>query len=178
MIAKHPFGRTGHDSTRVIFGSYALSAARQAEADRVLDLLLEHGINHIDTAPMYGNAEQRIGPWMDQHRDHFFIATKTRQRSARGAWDNLRRSLDRLRVDHVDLWQMHGLANPQGWEKAMGPGGTLEAFVEAREQGLVRFLGVTAHGLKAAAMHSRSLDRFPFDAVMLPYSYVLMQHSR
>ena len=178
MIAKHSFGRTGHDSTRVIFGSYALSTARQAEADRVLDLLLEYGINHIDTAPMYGNAEQRIGPWMDHHRDHFFIATKTRQRSAKGAWDNLRRSLDRLRVDHVDLWQMHGLTGPAGWERAMGPGGTLEAFVEAREQGLVRFLGVTGHGLKAPAMHLRSLERFDFDTVLVPCNYALMQNPR
>jgi aryl-alcohol dehydrogenase-like predicted oxidoreductase len=178
MIPKGPFGRTGHESTRVVFGAYALSKATQAEADHVLDVLLEYGLNHIDTAPMYGNAEVRIGPWMKEHRHDFFIATKTRRRTYQGAWDNLQRSLDRLCVDYVALWQMHGLTNPAGWEKAMGPGGTLEAFVEARDKGLVRFLGVTGHGTKAPAMHIRSLERFDFDAVLVPYSYSLMQDPR
>jgi hypothetical protein len=122
MIAKQAFGRTGHASTRVVFGAWALREATQAEADRVLELLLEHGVNHIDTAHMYGNAEERIGPWLEKHRAHFFIATKTRSRRRRGAWDDLRRSLDRLRVDCVDLWQMHGLTGLTGWEQAMGPG--------------------------------------------------------
>jgi aryl-alcohol dehydrogenase-like predicted oxidoreductase len=144
----------------------------------VLDLLFEYGINHIDTAPMYGKAEERIGPWLEKHRDQFFIATKTRSRSAQGAWKNLHRSLKRLKVDQVDLWQMHGLTNPAGWNKAMGPGGTLEAFLEAREKGLVRYLGVTAHGTKAAKMHLQSLDRFEFDAVMLPFNYTMMQNPR
>jgi len=178
MISKQPFGRTGHASTRMIFGAYALSKATQAEADRTLELLLEHGVNHIDTAPMYGNAEKRIGPWMEEHRGDFFIATKTRRRIYQGARDDLQRSLDRLRVDHVDLWQMHGLTSPAGWERAMGPGGTLEAFVEARDNGLVRFLGVTGHGLKAPAMHIRSLEHFHFDTVLVPYNYSLMQNPR
>jgi aryl-alcohol dehydrogenase-like predicted oxidoreductase len=178
MIAKQLFGSTGHASTRLIFGAYALSSATQAEADGVLELLLEYGINHIDTAPMYGNAEKRIGPWMEDHRGDFFIATKTRRRTYQGAWDDLRRSLDRLRVDSVDLWQMHGLTGPAGWERAMGPGGTLEAFVEARDQGLVRFLGVTGHGVKAPAMHLRSLERYPFDSVLVPNNYALMQMPR
>jgi aryl-alcohol dehydrogenase-like predicted oxidoreductase len=176
MIPTRAFGRTGHASTRVVFGAYALSKATQTEADHVLDLLLESGVNHIDTAIMYGNAERRIGPWMERHRGDFFIATKTRRRTYQGAWDDLQRSLDRLRVDYVDLWQMHGLTSPGGWERAMGPGGTLEAFVEARERGLVRCLGVTGHGLKAPAMHSRSLERFDFDAVLVPYSHSLMQN--
>ena len=178
MIPRLTFGRTGHESTRAIFGSYALSKARQAEADRVLELLLEYGVNHIDTAPIYGNAEKRMGPWMEQHRDRFFLATKTRNRAHQRAWDDLQRSLDRLRVDHVDLWQMHGLTNPAGWEKAMGPGGALEAFVEARDKGLVRYLGVTGHGSKVPAMHLRSLERFDFDSVLLPYNYVQMQKPR
>jgi predicted aldo/keto reductase-like oxidoreductase len=110
--------------------------------------------------------------------DDFFIATKTRRRNYQGAWDNLQRSLERLRVDTVDLWQMHGLTGAAGWERAMGPGGTLEAFVEARDKGLVRFLGVTGHGLHAPAMHLRSLERFDFDAVMFPYNYVLLQNPR
>jgi len=178
MIPKRAFGRTGQISTRVLFGSWALSKARQVEADRVLDLLLEYGVNHIDTAPMYGDAELRIGSWMDRHRADFFIATKTRKRSYQGAWDDLQRSLERLRLDHVDLWQMHGLTNPAGWERVMGPGGTLQAFVEARDKGLVRFLGVTGHGVHTPAMHLRSLERFDFDSVLLPYNYALMLNPR
>ena len=178
MIPKLDFGRTGHTSTRIIFGSYALSSATQAEADGILDLLLKYGINHIDTTPMYGNAEKCIGSWMEKHRDHFFLATKTRSRTYKGAWKDLQQSLERLRVDYVDLWQMHGLTNPAGWKKAMGPGGTLEAFVEARDKGLVRFLGVTGHGNKVAGMHVRSLERFDFDTVLMPYSYWQMQNSR
>jgi predicted aldo/keto reductase-like oxidoreductase len=127
---------------------------------------------------MYGDAEKHIGRWMGEHRDDFFIATKTRRRTYRDAWVNLQRSLERLRVDYVDLWQMHGLTNPAGWEKAMGPGGALEALVEAREKGLVRFLGVTGHGIRTPAMHLRSLERFDFDAVMLPYNYGLMKNPR
>jgi aryl-alcohol dehydrogenase-like predicted oxidoreductase len=178
MIPKLHFGRTGHRSTRIIFGAYALSKATQADAAHVLDVLLAYGVNHIDTAPMYGNAEKCIGPWMERHRGDFFVATKTRRRTYQGAWDDLQRSLDRLRVDYVDLWQMHGLTGPAGWERAMGPGGTLEAFVEARDRGLVRFLGVTGHGIKAPAMHTRSLERFDFDTVLVPYNYSLMQNPR
>jgi aryl-alcohol dehydrogenase-like predicted oxidoreductase len=178
MIATQPFGTTGHASSRVIFGAYALKSATQAEADSVLELLQAHGVNHVDAALMYGNAEKRVGRWLEQHRDSFVVATKTRSRTYEGAWKDLRRSLERLRVECVDLWQMHGLTGPQGWERAMGPGGTLEAFLEARDKGLVRFLGVTGHGLKAAAMHARSLERFPFDAVMLAYNYSLMQNPR
>jgi len=178
MIEKQAFGRTGHMSTRTLFGAAALSQVTQAEADSTLELLLEYGVNHIDTAASYGDAELRIGPWMARHREEFFLATKTEKRTYQGAWDELRRSLERLRVDHVDLWQMHVLVDPEDWETAMGPGGALEAFVKAREQGLVRFLGVTGHGLIIAAMHKRSLERFDFDSVLLPCNYVLMQNPQ
>jgi len=178
MIVRNQFGRIGHTSSRIIFGAYALSKATQVEADRVLELLLEYGINHIDTAPIYGKAEELIGPWMKDHRNDFFLATKTRNRTHDGAWKNLQRSLKRLKVDSIDLWQMHGLTSPSGWEKAMGPGGALEAFIEAREKGLVRFLGVTGHGNETAAMHKQSLERFDFDTILLPYSYLQMQNSR
>jgi len=141
-------------------------------------MLLEYGVNHIDTAPMYGNAEKCIGSWMVRHREDFFLATKSRKRTYKGAWEDLRRSLSRLRVGYIDLWQLHGLTNPSGWEMAMQPEGALEAFVEARDQGLVRFLGVTGHGDKVPAMHRRSLERFDFDSVLLPYNYSLMQNSR
>jgi aryl-alcohol dehydrogenase-like predicted oxidoreductase len=178
MIPKIDFGRTGHASTRVIFGGYALSKATQAEADRVLELLLEHGINHIDVARLYGDAEQRIGAWMQKHRDQFFLATKTRKRTYRGAWEDLQRSLSLLKVDYVDLWQMHGLTGQTGWETAMGSGGVLDAFLKARDKGLVRFLGVTGHGSPAPKMHKKSLERFDFDSVLLPYSYWQMQQGR
>lgn len=175
MITKQEFGRTGHQSTRIIFGSYALSKATQDEADRTLELLQTYGVNHIDTAPMYGNAEKRIGPWLAKHRDDFFIATKTRSRTRQGALDNLKRSLERLRVDVIDLWQMHGLTGEAGWERALSSGGTIDAFLEARDHGWVRFLGVTGHGLKAADMHLKSLAAFDFDSVMLSYNHSLMQ---
>jgi len=178
MIPKAIFGRTGYVSTRIIFGSYALSQATQQDADQVLETLLEYGVNHIDTAPMYGNAEKCIGPWMDHHRADFFLATKSRKRAYKDAWADLQRSLNTLRVDYVDLWQLHALTNPNGWEKVMGAGGALEAFVEAREKGFVRFLGVTGHGNHVPEMHMRSLEHFNFDSVMLPYNYGQMQNLR
>ncbi|OQY28263.1 MAG: aldo/keto reductase [Anaerolineaceae bacterium 4572_5.2] len=178
MIKKQAFGRTGHKSTRTIFGAAALSRVTQTEADHTLEVLLEYGVNHIDTAASYGEAELRIGPWMKQHRQNFFLATKTEERTYQGAWDELHRSLERLRVDYVDLWQMHLLVNPEDWKTAMGPGGALEAFIEAREQGLVRFLGVTGHGVTVPAMHKRSLERFDFDSVLLPYNYTMMQNPQ
>ncbi len=178
MIEKRPFGRTGHMSTVAIFGAAALGRVTQEEADRTLDVLLEYGVNHIDTANSYGDAEKRIGPWMSGYRKNFFLATKTEHRTYQGAKEHLHRSLDLLRTDQIDLWQMHILIKPEEWETAMGPGGALEAFVEAREQGLVRFLGVTGHDTVVAAMHKRSLERFDFDSVLLPYNYAMMQNPQ
>jgi aryl-alcohol dehydrogenase-like predicted oxidoreductase len=178
MIAKQPFGRTGHMSTRLIFGGAAFSSVTQAEADRTLDVLLKYGINHIDTAASYGDSELHIGPWMARHRQDFFLATKTGERTYQKARDEFHRSLERLRVDRVDLIQLHYLVDPQEWEVAMGPGGALEAVVEAREQGLTRFIGVTGHDVSVAAMHKRSLERFDFDSVLLPYNYVMMQNPQ
>jgi aryl-alcohol dehydrogenase-like predicted oxidoreductase len=178
MIRKQPFGRTGHDSTATIFGAAALGRVEQATADRTLDLLLEYGVNHIDTAASYGEAEDRIGPWMARHRQDFFLATKTGERTYQAAKEEIQRSLERMRVDQVDLIQLHNLVHPDDWDTAMGPGGALEAAVEAREQGLVRFIGVTGHGLAVAAMHRRSLEHFDFDSVLLPYNVVLMQNAK
>ena len=175
QIEKRPFGRTGHMSTVTLFGAAALGSVSQADADRTLDLLLEYGINHIDTAASYGDAELRIGPWMAQHRKDFFLATKTGKRTYAAAREEIHRSLERLRVDSFDLIQLHALVHPDEWDTAMGPGGALEACIEAREQGLVRFIGVTGHGRTIAAMHRRSLARFDFDSVLLPYSYTIMQ---
>ena len=178
MIPKKTFGRTNHKSSRIIFGGYALSMASKTEADHVLSLLQEYGINHIDTAPMYGKSEERIGSWMKEYRSDFFLATKTRSRSYEGAIKNLHNSLARLKVDYIDLWQMHGLNNPQGWIKAMGDEGTLKAFIEAKEEGLVNYLGITGHGNKVTRMHLQSLEYFDFDTVMLPYNYLQMQNKK
>lgn len=175
MIPREPFGRTGHVSTRTIFGGAALWRSSQEDADRTLDLLLEFGVNHIDVAASYGDAELRIGPWMAKHRSHFFLATKTLERSRRKARDEFHRSLERLRVDSVDLLQLHHLVDPVGWQEALGPDGALEAAVEARQQGLTRFIGVTGHGLAAPAMHRRSLERFAFDSVLFVLNYPMMQ---
>jgi aryl-alcohol dehydrogenase-like predicted oxidoreductase len=174
VIETIPFGRTGHRSTRVIFGAAALGGMRQERADRVLDILLEYGINHIDTAASYGDSELRIGPWMREHRARFFLATKTAERTHEGARESLHRSLERLRVDRVDLIQLHNLVDEKEWAAALGARGALEALVEARAQGLVRFIGVTGHGTRVAAMHRRSLARFAFDSALLPYNYTMM----
>jgi aryl-alcohol dehydrogenase-like predicted oxidoreductase len=178
VIAKAPFGSTGHDSTRTIFGAAALGAVTQAEADSTFELLLEHGINHIDTAASYGDSELRLAPLLAQHRDEFFLATKTEERERVGAREEIRRSLDRLGVDRVDLLQLHNLVDPVEWETALREGGALEAAVEARDEGLVRFIGVTGHGVTVARTHLRSLDRFPFDSVLAPYSYVQLQNEQ
>lgn len=176
MILRNTFGRTGRESSRAIFGAAALAQVTQAEADQTLDVLLEYGINHIDTAASYGDAELRIGPWMAKHRQDFFLATKTEKRTYTGAKEELHRSLERLQVDHVDLWQMHFLIEEADWQTAMGPGGALEAFIEAKELGLARYLGVTGHELRVTSFHKRSLERYNFDSVLLPYNPVLMKN--
>jgi len=175
MLPTAPFGRTGHHSTRTIFGAAALGSMRQERADAVLDVLLRYGVNHIDTAASYGDSELRIGPWMAEHRDRFFLATKTGERTGDGARAELERSLERLRVDAVDLVQLHNLVEPEELAVAHGPGGAVSALAQARDEGLVRFVGVTGHGTRIAAAHLSSLARFPFDSVLLPYSFVGMQ---
>src|SRR6202167_355802 len=178
MIDRVPFGRTGHESGRVIFGAAALGSMRQERADQVLATLLEFGVNHIDTAASYGNSEVRGARWMGEHRARFFLATKTGQRSGDGARASLERSLTRLGVDSVDLIQLHNLVEPQEWEVAHGPGGAVEALSRARDEGLARFIGVTGHGLRIAGMHLRSLERFDFSSVLLPYNYAVMSDDR
>jgi aryl-alcohol dehydrogenase-like predicted oxidoreductase len=174
-VSQVAFGRTGHSSSRTIFGAAALSQVTQAAADRTLEVLLRHGVNHIDVAASYGDAELRIAPWLKREPKRFFVATKTGERTARRAREELHRSLDRLGVDHVDLWQLHNLADPIEWDTALSPGGAIEAAVQARDEGLVKWIGVTGHGAQIAANHRRSLERFDFDSVLLPYNYVTMQ---
>lgn len=174
-IALQPFGRTGHMSSRTIFGAAALASVSQDDADATLEVLLRYGVNHIDVAASYGDAELRIAPWLARHRKQFFVATKTEERTAEAARMDLHRSLDRMGIDRVDLWQLHNLVDPIEWDQALSPGGAIEAAVEAKRQGLVGAIGVTGHGLQIAATHRRSLQRFDFDSVLAPYNYLTMR---
>jgi len=178
MVAKAPFGSTGHESSRTIFGAAALGGVTQLEADRALETAAGFGVNHIDTAASYGESELRLAPWLAGHRSEVFLATKTGRRDRAGAREEIRRSLDRLGVDHVDLLQLHNLVDVIEWETALREGGALEAAVEARDEGLVRFIGVTGHGSTVARMHRRSLERFAFDSVLLPYSHIQMRDEQ
>jgi aryl-alcohol dehydrogenase-like predicted oxidoreductase len=179
MIATQPFGRTGHESTRIIFGAAALWGMSDAtETAPALDLLLRYGINHIDTAASYGRSERRVGEWMPEHRGRFFLATKTNERTRDGARAQIAKSLERLQTDHVDLLQLHNLVDEGEWETAMGSGGALQAAIEARDAGKTRFIGVTGHGVSVAAVHLRSLERFPFDSVLLPYNPMMMRNQQ
>jgi aryl-alcohol dehydrogenase-like predicted oxidoreductase len=178
MIPTLEFGRTGHLNTRVILGAAAFAEVSQAETDATMELALAHGINHIDVAASYGEAEVRVGDWIRRNGSPFFLATKTGERSAIKARESIKRSLERLQVDQVDLLQLHNLVEPEEWEQALGPGGALEAAIEARQQGLVRFIGITGHGVTVAGMHRKALERFDFDSVLLPYSYLMWQNDQ
>ena len=172
-----PFGRTGHQSSRVIFGAAALGGMSQSRAEATLDLAAAAGVNHVDTAASYGASEDRLRPWLATHRSSVFLATKTGERDGAAARAELERSLERMGVDHVDLVQLHNLVEPEEWEAAHGPGGAVAALERAREEGLTRFVGVTGHGLRIARMHVRSLERYPFHSVLLPYSHVLLRNE-
>ena len=178
MIERAEFGRTGHQSSRVIFGGAGLFTASQDEADPLLDVLLEFGVNHWDTAAGYGVAEDRMKPWLATHRDDVFLATKTGDWKGDAARASLERSLERMGVDHVDLIQLHNLVEEDEWQTAHGPGGALEALVRARDEGLTRYIGVTGHGVRIAAMHARSLERFDYDSVLFPYNFVQLQDAQ
>jgi len=173
MLESAQFGRTGHSSTRVVFGGAALGEVSQDTADQVLEVLREYGVNHLDTAASYGDSELRIAPWLVGHRDDYFLATKTGERSGSGARAQLELSLTRLGVDHVDLIQLHNLVEEDEWEEAHSPQGAVAALSQARDEGLCRFIGVTGHGLRIPAMHLRSLERFDFDSVLFPYNFTL-----
>jgi aryl-alcohol dehydrogenase-like predicted oxidoreductase len=177
VIERAVFGRTGHESSRVIFGSAGLGMVDQERADTVLPLLEQHGVNHIDTAAAYGDAELRLAPWLRGRRDRFFLATKTGDRKGPDARRSLERSLERLGVDSVDLIQLHNLVEEDEWEVAHAQGGALEALVRAREEGLASHIGVTGHGLRIAGMHLRSLARYDYDTVLLPYNYLLLRDA-
>jgi aryl-alcohol dehydrogenase-like predicted oxidoreductase len=177
MLPLAPFGRTGHQSTRVIFGAAALGSMNQDRADATLASVASNGINHIDTAAGYGESELRLRPWLADHRTEVFLATKTGERHGSDARAELERSLTRMGVDHVDMIQLHNLVEPDEWDVAFGPDGAVAALAAARDEGLVRFIGVTGHGLRIAGMHLRSLERFDFDSVLLPYNFTLRQDA-
>ncbi|MCY4019627.1 MAG: aldo/keto reductase [Chloroflexi bacterium] len=176
-IPKKEFGRSGHLSTRLLFGAAAFSDVTQDEADRTMQLLIDNGVNHIDTAAGYGGSEERLGPWMAQYRGDFFLATKTGERTYDKAKAEFERSLMRLRVDEVDLIQLHYLVGEEEWDVAMGTDGALKYLLEAREQGLVKYIGVTGHDVAIAGMHLKSIGHFDFDSVLLPYNYPMMQNE-
>lgn len=175
MIPTRPFGTTGHESTRVIFGAAALGAMSQSRADSTLAAVAEAGVNHIDTAASYGESELRLAPWLADHRSTVFLATKTGERSGSAARAELESSLARMEVDHVDLIQLHNLVEEDEWRTAFAAGGVVEAMAAARDEGLVSHVGITGHGLRIASMHARSLDEFPFSSVLLPYSPILLR---
>ena len=178
MIPTLSFGRTGHNSTRTLFGAAAFWDLPQRDVDATMDLLLQNGINHVDTAASYGRSQELLGDWIQRHGRPFFLATKTEQRTKQAAYEEIRRSLDLLHVTQVDLIQLHALHEESEWQTAFGPGGVVEAVVQAREEGLARFIGVTGHGVLVPEFHLRSLAQFDFDSVLLPYNYVMMQNPR
>lgn len=178
MIPTLGFGRTGHESTRIIFGAAALADVTQDEADQTLELIRRHGITHIDTAASYGAAEDRLGPFIENHRDDYFLASKTGDRTREDASTSIRRSLERMRTDHLDLIQLHNLVEEHERQTALGPGGALEACVQARDEGLVKHIGITGHGVTVAAQHLKSLQVFDFDSVLLPYNFPMTRNQR
>jgi aryl-alcohol dehydrogenase-like predicted oxidoreductase len=177
MMPYASFGRSGHSSSRALFGAAALGRVSQAEADAAIEQALTAGVNHVDTAASYGESEARLGSWIRRHGRPSFLATKTGQRTAAEARQELERSLELLGVSQVDLLQLHNLVDEDEWQVALGPGGALEAAVAARQDGLVRFIGVTGHGWSVARMHRRALEVFDFDSVLLPWSYTMAQRG-
>lgn len=176
MLPLAPFGRTGHDSTRVIFGAAALGGMSQERADATMANVAAWGINHIDTAASYGASEDRLQPFLAEHRASVFLATKTGERDGKAARAELERSLERMGVDRVDLIQLHNLVDPDEWDTAFAPGGAVEALAAARDDGLVSDIGVTGHGVPIAGRHLRSLERFDFASVLLPINFVMLDN--
>jgi aryl-alcohol dehydrogenase-like predicted oxidoreductase len=167
------FGRTDHMSTIVIFGAFAVGPVSQKEADAAMELVLEHGVNHIDVAPSYHDAELRLGPWLEKHRDRFFLGCKTQLRGRDEARAELHRSLERLRVDSFDLYQLHAVTTMDELDQCFAPGGSMEALLEARDEGLTRYVGITSHGLQAPAVEMAALERFDFDSLLFALNFIL-----
>jgi len=161
-------GRTEHMTSVVIFGSAAFWEIGQEEANAGLDLALANGINHIDVAPGYRQAEERVGPWLESRRSQFFLGCKTQERDAEASWLQLQESLRKLRTSQFDLYQLHAVGTFEDLELAMRPNGAIETLKRAKAEGLTRFLGITGHGMEAPAVHAAALEQFDFDTVMFP----------
>ena len=172
-MEKRKFGRTRHMSTVAILGGFAFSEVDQEEADDAMELVIEAGVNHIDVAPTYGDAEERLGPWLARERDRFFVGCKTMERTKDGAAREMRESLERLQIDAFDLYQLHAVTSMEDLDEATGPDSALEAIVQARDEGLTRFVGITGHGLDAPGVFLEALTRFDFDSVLFPINFVL-----
>ena len=168
-------GRSGHQSSVLIYGAAALAEVDQDTADASIRLALDGGINHFDVAASYGDAELRLGPWMPDIRGRIFLATKTGLRDRDAAWAQINQSLERLQTDHVDLIQVHAVGDLGELDLVTRPGGSLEAVVRARDEGLAGAVGITGHGHQAPATHLEALRRFPFDTVLTPLNWVLGQ---
>jgi len=168
------FGRTGHMSTVAIFGAAAFSNVSQEDADKAMERIIEAGVNHIDIARSYGEAELRVGPWMPRERGRFFLGSKTTERTKEGAWKELQESLKRLQIEALDLYQIHAVTTMDELDAVTTKGGALEAFLEARQNGLTRFIGITGHGVNAPQIYLEALRRFDFDSVLFPLNFVQM----
>src|SRR5688572_26343096 len=173
-MEKRKFGRTGHLSTIAIFGGAAFWEIEQAEADKVMKMVIEAGINHIDIAPSYGQAEIRVGPWMKNERGRFFLGCKTTERTKEGAWKELHESLKRLQTESFDLYQFHAITTMEELDSIFAKGGALEAVLQAREEGLTKYIGITGHGIDAPKIYLEALRRFDFDSVLFPLNFVQM----
>lgn len=173
-MLKRRFGRSGHMSTIAIFGGAAFYEISQEEADRVMEQVIEAGINHIDIAPSYGQAEERVGPWMPRERERFFLGCKTMERTREGAWNELRQSLKRLQTETFDLYQFHAITTMEELDAVTMKGGALEAFEEARREGLIKHIGITGHGVNAPEIYIEALRRYDFDSVLFPLNFVQM----
>jgi predicted aldo/keto reductase-like oxidoreductase len=167
-MEKRRLGRTGHMSSIVIMGTAAFWEISQQDANAALDLALMRGVNHIDVAPQYGQAEERTGPWLESRRKQFFLGCKTLERQRPAAWSELQRSLDKLHTNQFDLYQLHAVGTFDELDATFAPGGAMEALIEAKEKGLTRFLGITGHGLDTPKVHAEALRRYDFDTVMFP----------
>ena len=172
-MEKRRLGKTGHESSVIAFGGTALRKVTQAEADAAIELAIEHGVNHFDVSPNYGEAEIRLAPWMEKHHQEIFLACKTRERSKTRAWESIKKSLETLRVDYFDLFQFHGVDDLETLNVVLGPSGALEAALEAKEQGLIHNIGITGH---RSFVQVEALNRFDFDTVLFPLNRVLTAH--
>lgn len=176
-MEKRRLGRTEHHSTVVTIGTAGLGRVTQEVADRGVELMLKHGVNHVDIAPTYGEAMERMAPWMSRIRDSVFLGSKTRARTKPEAWENIRSIMTRLGVESFDLFQLHSVGIMDDLNAVTGPGGALEALVEMKEQGLTRFIGITGHGPDVPKVHLEALRRFDFDTIMFPVSAAIYRNA-